>query len=256
MKWISLLVCISFSAAVFCQPVYVKDRISVSSNKTVSLVFPSHVLSIDRGSELVLVQKATENIVRVKALRDSFPESNLTILTADGKLYSFLLIYHHDPVRLIWTIADSSQVKADHPLKPFTDKVSKLKTPGPGMKYSSGKVSLQWLGWFVRDKTLFCKIKFTNRSTIGFDIDQFQVYIRDNSISRRTASQEWIQKPLYIAGETGTIKAKSSRLWVIALEKFTLPDDKHFAIEVLEKNGGRHLYLKVYNRQIMTAKVF
>jgi conjugative transposon TraN protein len=255
-KRVFLLLIVLIPALLHAQAIHVKERISVSTHKTVSLVFSSHVQTIDRGSEQVLVQKANEHIVKVKAERDSFPESNLTILTADGRLYSFILVFATDPEKLIWSFGDSTQIKADNPLKPLTDKVSKMKSSVPGMKYSSGKVSLQWLGWFVRDNTLFCKIKFTNRSTIGFDIDQFQLYIRDNSISKRTASQEWIQQPLYIAGETGTIKSRSSRLWVIALDKFTLPDDKHFALEVLEKNGGRHLYLKVYNRHLMTAKVF
>jgi len=101
---------------------------------------------------------------------------------------------------------------------------------------------------------MFCKLKIENRSQIGYDIEQLRFYIRDNSTIRRMASQEIIQQPLFVNGDTATIKGKSARVWVIALNKFTIPDDKHFEVEMLEKNGGRHLYVKIYNRQLMLAK--
>lgn len=232
------------------------DTIQLSTTKTVNLVFPTHVLSIDRGSNQVIVQKATPYILKVKAVQDSFVVSNLTVITVDGKLYSFILLYAIDPTALILYIGDTSKVKAVHPLQKSCDRVSQLNNHIPGMKYSAGQVALQWLGWFIKGDTLFCKIKFINRSVIGYDIDQFQLYIRDNSISRRTASQELLQAPLFISGDTGTIPPKRSRIWVIALEKFTIPDDKHFVIEALEKNGGRHLHLRSSNRLLMTAKSF
>lgn len=244
-----------FVLAVGAQSGVSLEKIALTTTKTVSLVFPTQVLSIDRGSDQVLVQKTSEHIVKVKALIDSFPESNLTVLTADGKLYSFILIYVHAPATLVWYLGDSRSAKTVHPLQQLCDQVKKMKSPLPGIKYSAGKVSLDWMGWFIRDSILFCKLKFTNRSSIGYDIDQFQLYIRDNRISRRTAAQELLQAPIFVSGDSETIKANSSKIWIIALKKFTIPDDKHFAVEVLEKNGGRHLYLRSSNRQLMSAKL-
>jgi hypothetical protein len=125
-----------------------------------------------------------------------------------------------------------------------------------GLQYSSGKVSLQMFGWYVHDQFMFCKLKIENRSQIGYDIEQLRFYLRDNNTIRRTASQEINQQPLLVSGDTLAIKGRSARVWIIALNKFTIPDDKHFEVEVLEKNGGRHLYLRVYNRQLMLAKEF
>jgi hypothetical protein len=42
--------------------------------------------------------------------------------------------------------------------------------------------------------------------------------------------------------------------WVIALPKFTIPDGKYLSIQIMEKNGGRNLFLKVRNRKIMKAE--
>lgn len=236
------------------QPLSIKERILLSTTKTVSLIFPSHVQSVDRGSDLIIVQKATENIVKVKAVKDSFPETNLTVITVDGKLYSLILEFNAHPSVLVWNFSEQLSIKTPHPLYALINRVRQSRHSLPGIKYSSGQMSLQWLGCFISERILFCKIKLTNRSNIGFDIDQLQLYIRDHQISKRTASQEIGVRPLFISGDTGTLKARSSRIWVLVLDKFTLPDDKHFAIEILEKNGGRHLYLKIHHRQFINAK--
>jgi conjugative transposon TraN protein len=252
MKW-SFVILLFSCSMLTAQKV---DKIALSKYKTVSLVFPSPIVNVDRGTEQVFIQRSAENILKVKAAADSFPESNLTVITADGKLYPLIVQYDADPVRLAWYFGDTGSTKAIHPLSAICEKVLKLKYGPPAMKFSSGKVSLQMARWFISGDKLYCKLKFSNRSRIGYDVEQFQLYIRDNVVARRTASQEIIQQPVYVHGDTGTIKAGSSRIWIIVLNKFTIPDDKHFAIEVLEKNGGRHLYLRSFEKQLMNAKEF
>ena len=68
-------------------PLYISDQ------KTTHLVFPFPVTYVDLGSSGLIAAKATgaENIVRVKAAAAGFPESNMTVLTSDGKLYSFVV---------------------------------------------------------------------------------------------------------------------------------------------------------------------
>ncbi len=254
MKTVLLLTGLFVAHFVFAQGVARFERIAVARNKTVSLVFPYSIQSVDRGSEQVLVQKSADNILKVKAAVDSFPESSITIITADGKLFSLLVSFDENPVKLHYFFGDSSSVKAIHPLEKLCDKVLKQRSTAHSSKYSSGKMSIEWQGWFISGNKLFCKLKFTNRSSIGYDIEQFHLYLRDNLVAKRTASQEIEQKPLHVFSDSGTIKARASRIMIIALEKFTIPDDKHFAVEILERNGGRHLYLRSYNRQLMQAK--
>src|SRR5690606_3632811 len=73
--------------------------LGISAAKTTNLIFPYAIKSIDRGSAEVLVQKATgvENVLQVKASIPSFAETNLTVMTADGRFYSFLLNYDGHP---------------------------------------------------------------------------------------------------------------------------------------------------------------
>lgn len=230
--------------------------IEVCANKTVSLVFPSNIVSTDRGSDEVMVQKAAENILKIKSATDSCRETNLTVVTTDNKIYSFVVRYAAQPAHLTIHLGAEATVKTVNKLEPLCNKVLKLRNNLAGMKYASGKVTLQLCGWYVQGQTMFCKLKIVNRSQIGYDIEQVRFYIRDNNTVKRTASQEIIQPPAFSNGDTGTIPGHTARVWTIAVNKFTIPDEKHFAIEVLEKNGGRHLYLKVYNRQLMLAKEF
>src|SRR5690606_35840587 len=88
--------------------------IAITSNKTTNLIFPYDIRSVDRGSKEVLVQKArgTENILQLKAAQENMKETNLTVITADGKLYSFLLRYASNPKTLNYSfgIRDISEV--------------------------------------------------------------------------------------------------------------------------------------------------
>ena len=67
------------------------DSLDITYSKTTSLVFPFSIKGVDRGSKDVLAQKAkgVENVLQLKAARRSFPETNLTIITADGNLHHF-----------------------------------------------------------------------------------------------------------------------------------------------------------------------
>src|ERR1700740_641824 len=75
-------------------------KIEVSENKTTNLVFPCNISSVDRGNESIIVRKSTENVLRVKANAPFADETNLTAITADGKLYSFLVKFNHAPDHL------------------------------------------------------------------------------------------------------------------------------------------------------------
>nr|GFB46180.1 hypothetical protein [Tanacetum cinerariifolium] len=74
----------------------------VSDQKTTHLVFPQAVTYVDLGSSGIIAAKATgsENIVRVKAAGAGFGETNMTVLTAGGKLYTFVVNYQRSPKQL------------------------------------------------------------------------------------------------------------------------------------------------------------
>ncbi|MDB5198724.1 MAG: hypothetical protein JWO92_687 [Chitinophagaceae bacterium] len=279
MKWyrvfaIVLITGISFNvvaqtANIFSKSSYIEPyKLEVTYNKTTNLVFPAIITSVDRGSQDILVQKASgvENILRIKADVKDFTETSLSVITADGKLYSFVVGYSGEPSYLNINVGritgtdSTEQVIYSEPgtnktvLSSYADSVISRGANMRAIHTESSKVSMALNALYVVDHILFCKLSLKNNSTINYDIDQLHFYIRDRKKADRTASQEIELHPLTIIGDTLMIRSESRQPWVIALPKFTIPDGKYFSVEMMERNGGRNLFLKIKNRHIMKAQ--
>ena len=100
---------------------------------------------------------------------------------------------------------------------------------------------------------MYLRVVFENKSKINYDIDQFRFFIRDKRKSKRTASQEIELEPLYATSSSSVIPYKSEIIKVYALEKFTIPENKYLTLQMIEKNGGRHLEVDINNN--LTDKV-
>lgn len=74
-------------------------HVAVTFSKTTNIIFPYSIISVDIGSQDVLAQKAkgVENILQIKAAKERFPQTNISVVTADGKLTSFLVDYAEQP---------------------------------------------------------------------------------------------------------------------------------------------------------------
>jgi conjugative transposon TraN protein len=248
-------------------------KLEVAFNKTTNLIFPAPITSIDRGSEDIIVEKAVgvENILRVKADVKVFEETNLSVITKDGKLYSFLVNYNNNPSYLNVNIEStippnnlasvqteegivSSIVMTEQNLKIYCENAISREANIYRVKDKASKMSLSLTGFYVKENVMFCRLTIANASQINFDVEQFRLYIRDKEQSKRTATQENEIIPLYILGDTSEIKGTAKDTLVIAVPKFTIPDGKYLAIEIMESNGGRHLALRVKNRHVVKAK--
>ena len=234
--------------------------------KTTNLIFPYAIKSVDRGSRDILAQKAkgVENILQVKAGKRGFEQTNLTVITADGKLYSYILNYTDTPnvLNIRFTnnketppqaffsnaVANEAQVQAD------AERVVTEKRNIHGIKDKSYGIKVKMDGLYIKDDVLFCRINLQNHSDVSYGIDQLRFYIRDQNKSKRTASQELEISPLYVKGETALVAGKTEKVFVFALPKFTIPEKKYLAIEFMEKGGGRNLQLSASNRVIVRAK--
>jgi len=75
-------------------------RMEVTYDKTSHLIFPTAIRYVDLGSEYLIAGKAedAENVLRVKAsVRDFEPETNFSVITNDGRFYSFNVYYSSYP---------------------------------------------------------------------------------------------------------------------------------------------------------------
>ena len=109
------------------------------------------------------------------------------------------------------------------------------------------------IGTYIKNDIIYYQLRIKNHSPIDYDIEVLRFYIRDKKKGKRTAVQENELKPLYVSGNIAQVKSFNQNIIVVALDKFTIPDKKFMGIQIMEKNGGRHLMMKLNNKDILKA---
>lgn len=227
------------------------ENLSISKNKTTSLIFPYTIRHVDRGTKDILVQqiKEADNILLVKAATESFTETNLSVVTDDGSVYSFIVNFNSKPPVWVYHLPVINKQTIAAYANGILDNPKRIK----GIKDRNRNIKAQLTGIYIKEAVIYYQLHLTNNSPIDYDIEFIRFYIRDKKKGKRTAIQEIELKPLHISGNTTIIKGKGQNIIVAALEKFTIPDAKFLAVQVMEKNGGRHMLLRIDNRNIMQA---
>ncbi|WP_439489148.1 conjugative transposon protein TraN [Algoriphagus sp.] len=240
------------------------SELQISDQMTTNLIFSNAIKSVDRGNRNILVQKATavENILQVKAENSGLQNSNLTVITEDGGFYSFAVEYQKVPNNLNLKIQRAEQaelanfektVYMDSELAETARKVSMKSRSMPAIRERRFLTGIALTGIYIEKDLLYFQLRLENQTNIPYDIEQFRLFIRDSKQSKRSASQELEQTPMLVYGDAARIPAQSTQTLVVVLPKFTIPDQKHLKIELMEEKGGRHLQIKVKNRHLMNA---
>ena len=244
------IVCVICAAGIMLSTLAQPFSLCITTDKTTSLIFPFSIRHVDRGTKDVLVQpiKEADNILLVKAATNNFSETNLSVVTGDGSVYSFAVCYgnpevsiYHLPAQVKIAISTYANGILDNPVTMH------------GIKDASWNMFARVTGIYIKENAIYYQLDLENQSPIDYEIDFLRFYIRDKKKSKRTAIQENELTPLYIAGNNRQVKANNRSVIVVALEKFTIPDAKYLAIEVGEKNGGRRLFMTVKNKNIIKA---
>lgn len=239
--------------------------LEVTFNKTSSIIFPAAITAVDRGSRDILAQKVkgVENVLQVKAGKVRFKDTNLTVITADGCLHQFTVRYADIPGTFAIR-ASPTTPKADVTFEQATTEVQLDRSASLILQERKTKavkttcrnqMKLFLMGIYIQDNTMFYHVRISNHSNIPYHTELLRFYIRDKERVKRTASQEVSQQPIFHKGNPERIHGLTSEDIVFALPKFTIPDAKLLVVELMEKNGGRHLKLAIKNRTIVKAKL-
>lgn len=274
-NWTFMLCCLLTMLSGYAQ--FINEKISLTReefknlhigySKTTSIVFPYAIKSIDKGSPDVLMQKAkgVENILLVKAAKENFNQTNLTVVTADNRLYVFVLNYGEScpdlnikadntavvSGNILFSIENDNQKKTEQYAGLALSKKKKLE----GLKRSRFEMKLNVTGIFIHQDILYFRLLLGNNSKINYEIDQLRFFIRDRKKSKRTASQEIEVIPMYSTSASSVIPDKSEVNIVYAVSKFTIPEKKYLTIQLIEKNGGRHIEIDVKNNDLINLDV-
>lgn len=237
------------------------DSLAIAYSKTTNLIFPYEIISVDRGTNDLLVQKVkgVENILQLKAAKENFAETNLSVITADGQLYSFVVNYNEEhPIlnkvvnckKTGSAVLGITESKNEKELHSYAELAFYDKRKLHHVKDNQYQVKFRLDGVFIHQNIMYYRLRIVNQSTINYEIDQLRFFIRDQRKVKRTASQEIELLPLYVYNQYTVIEGKTEVCQVFALEKFTIPDKKYLVIQLMEKQGGRHLELQIKNNKL------
>lgn len=246
-------------------------HITVTYNKTTHLIFPSAIRYVDLGSEFLTAGKAddAQNVLRIKAaVKDFEDESNFSVITDDGKFYSFSVFYSSYPEVLAYNLdPNDKSVSNSRANIHLEDLGFSPSVPDQLMEaiYKKNRNNIRHIasrsfgilfslkGIYVYQGKYYFNTQIQNKTNVSYQIDFINFKIVDKKVAKRTVFQE---KPLNIVRTYSDIEEvpdnKACRE-VYLLDQFTLDHDKILVIELFEKNGGRHQRLEVENEDLIRA---
>ncbi|UAY55776.1 conjugative transposon protein TraN [Arachidicoccus terrestris] len=270
-KWILMTVISIFvSGGLFAQRVIAptavspRCRVAVAVNKTSNIIFPYAIRSVDRGSEGVIAQvvKGFSNILQLKAGDTAFSETNLTVITSDGKFYSFLVAYAADPKVLNLSFRGQGEAYADglaltdgHNEQALERDAAGILQAGNFLHKSivSQGMRLRLAGIYLKDDLMWFRLRLTNYSEVAFDLDNTTFSAVDKKQAKRTARQEIRLSPVYSEVVESVEGGRYTDL-ILAFKPFTLSGAKRLKVRINDKTGGRHLILTLPSRKLLRAR--
>jgi len=253
--------------------------LEVTFDKTVHIIFPSAIRYIDLGSTNIIAGKAegAENVIRVKAAVRNFKmETNFSVITEEGSFYTFNVKYANEPLLMSVEMKDfiHDGDTVSHPNNALEVYLKELGNESPMMVHlilksiykndhreinqiGSMSFGIQYLlkGIYTHNGLLYFYTQINNSSNVPFDLDFITFKIVDKKVMKRTAIQETVIYPIRAFNYVTRVGGKSSERTVLALDKFTIPEDKELVVELKEKNGGRHQRFFVESSDIVGANV-
>lgn len=243
--------------------------LSVNDNQQTHLIFPDKIIYVDYGTTDVEVAKASgvDNIVAVRASEIFSDETNVSIITASNKFYTFDLSFSEKPSHLSFVV-DAGANAANKRVALLDNKElnsvqrENLRNEVNSRFQSLNKVYKDYAGVrfaitnvFIDKDILIFKFKLTNYSNIDYVPDFVRFYIQDSKIRKKTAIQQIEQVPLFFFDLPERVASHETKTFSVALNKFTIPDKKKLVIEMQELGGGRHFYHRLNNDLIISAEI-
>ncbi|AQX84297.1 conjugal transfer protein TrbN [Elizabethkingia bruuniana] len=250
-------------------------RMEVTYDKTSHLIFPTAIRYVDLGSEYLIAGKAedAENVLRVKAsVREFEAETNFSVITNDGRFYSFNVYYSSYPDALSYDLL--TMQKAVDKANGNDVLFEELGNNSPSLagllletiykkdkrivKHIGAKsFGIQFIlkGIYIHNGKYYFHTELRNRTNVPFQIDFVNFKVVDKKVAKRTVVQERPMIPLRTYKPLDDIAGKTIEQNVFLLDQFTIADDKVLLIEIFEKNGGRHQTLQIENSDLIKARL-
>ncbi|UVD80053.1 conjugative transposon protein TraN [Myroides albus] len=246
-------------------------EIELTHNKTTHILLPSSIEYVDLGSSEIIANKveATSNVLRLKTVKEDISSTNFTVITNDGKYYSFNATYKEQPIQLSYDLTkfdkQNSKQQSEVLFKNlgntspslvdlFMKAIIKKNKKELNIKSKNYGVEARLKSIYIQDGKLYFHISINNKSNLPYTVDYVSFKIKDRRTSKRMTIQEMSLKPIRSYSDYQTINSQSKQDNVFMFDQFTLSDKQVLLIEVIEKSGIRNQVLKIKGTIILKSK--
>lgn len=236
---------------------YAQDTAYISRDKTTALFFNSSVKVIGKTPSDFEVKQIENGLITLKAINPDFKSVKLNIQDQNtDQVYHIPVQYSYGRAgrrievggnRAIITVIRSpitnyAAIGNQLASGKRSDMVDRKKIGG--VKAWVNKLSLA-------NNKVFFRLDIRNRSNLPYDVDFIRFYIRDLKTVARMATHEQEIVPIYSNLNKHTTILKSKEIAkVFGFHRFSLSDDQALNIELYERNGNRHLYLQIKQKDL------
>lgn len=219
--------------------------------------FPADIVYGTPGNEISFTLATYNNQLKVSTAKEAVEASNLFVVDKDMNTYHIavkrgmtsVFTYNFDNQREYTAHVDVNSEEMENVSRNYAPKRTNIYSLG----IIKNKFELSMANLYVHEDFMFFIFDLKNKSYIDYDIEFIKCFQRDQKKSKNAIQQETTIEPIYQKDFHTKIKGKSQNRLVLGFNKFTIPDDKVFEIEVYERNGGRHIKLAVLNEYILSA---
>ncbi|RWY51251.1 DUF4138 domain-containing protein [Mucilaginibacter gilvus] len=241
---------------------FAQDTAYISRDKTTALFFKSAVKIISRSTSDFDITQKEDALITIKALDTDFSPTKINVQEiSTAKIYRIPVEYSYgragrrievggQPAMTVKVIKTSDYnygaVVTQLATGKRKDVVDHEKTGG--VKAWVDKLSLA-------GNRVFFRLDIRNKSNLPYEIDFVRFYIRDLKTVTRMATHEQEIVPLITTLHKKTaIAHKQEIAKVFGFHRFSLSEDQALNIELYEKNGNRHLYLQIKQKDLDDLK--
>jgi len=240
----------------------VVNKINVSSDKSSHIIFPSKVIYYDCGNDSTISTEKTvgNNILKLRSLIPNILPTSLFVVTEDMKEYEMELISDTLATEFTYNIGNSNNkatfdnTSNDRQIKNTAEKCIQAKRQLTSVGEQKNGMICSLYHIYIDNDVLFFTFKIVNTTPIRMSVDFLRCFIRDNKTLTDEPEQDTEMSPLLTYKFRHEIDPISDNMFVLAFPKFTIPDKKKFYVQIMDKDGGRHLSFYIKNDFIIHAK--
>lgn len=241
----------------------ISQTIQVSWDKTTVLIFDTPIQSVDRGNRFLLSEPDSKalNLLKLKAGSRELPPTNLHVLTEDGNIHAFDVVYAENPsVTTLDLRMKTSGKKAvanfGFDREDFRKLADFLGNEPSAMIRKQYRYGVHfWLsGIYFQDGLLFFDLGARNISAIPLEVVGPEARVLDVKSKKQGSSRETILSPwMDFSPDKPVLGGGTNVSLLMAFPVFTISDRKRLVFYLKEKNGDRELQLSLKGKKLLQA---